>query len=493
MRLIETTNSHVVFKEIDDNGVLISMQGFNYGTLHYKITNSKVTFYPNDLDSPWKVEVWSVNLPVMVDGKIVDADGIDAALASVMSDNWQGQIDGLQAKDAELEAAIGREEARAMSAEDAIDDRLTAEIVRATSAEDILQDNIDGEEARARAEEDALGRLINAETVRAQGAEAALQNALNNEITRSLSADTNFDNRLDAEIIRSTSVDAQILATMATKSDLGNYYTKAESDAKYCTKDYVDGKFSNSYTKPETDALLATKADKVSAITNAIYDSGNTVINFYNSNNAVVASIDASAFIVDGMVDNVVISGNNLVVTFNVDAGKQEIVVPLTNIFDPTNYYTKVETDDKFATKSGLEDLSGKVETISGSVTTLSDDVNYISGVVDTFSAATYTKSDVDAKLSDKQDVSGMSAYTLTSVTNALSATVTSHTANTTIHVTAQDKTNWNGKQDKLTAGSGIDITNNVISVSSPKIWTGTQEEFDALTTKDPNCIYLVS
>ena len=41
---------------------------------------------------------------------------------------------------------------------------------------------------------------------------------------------------------------------------------------------------------------------------------------------------------------------------------------------------------------------------------------------------------------------------------------LSAHTSNTTVHVTSAEKTNWNAKQDELTVGTGIDITNNVIS-----------------------------
>ena len=113
-----------------------------------------------------------------------------------------------------------------------------------------------------------------------------------------------------------------------------------------------------------------------------------------------------------------------------------------------------------------------------------------------------------------------MSDYTLTSTTNAVSGVVSAHTANTDIHVTTGDKATWNAvtaktdntaftahtantsihfttavvatqieqvtssisadvqdlqtalslKQDTLTAGVGIDITNDVISVTSSSI-----------------------
>ena len=106
--------------------------------------------------------------------------------------------------------------------------------------------------------------------------------------------------------------------------DMSNYYTKAQSDAKYATKTEVEGYFDG-----------------------AEYDSNSKRINFKHGD-AVVASVDATAFIKDGMVSNVSITDGNLVITFNVDAGKQDIVIPLSSIFNPTDYYTKSEVDNKF-------------------------------------------------------------------------------------------------------------------------------------------------
>ena len=70
-------------------------------------------------------------------------------------------------------------------------------------------------------------------------------------------------------------------------------------------------------------------------------DSGTTkVINFYHGN-TIKATIDATDFIVDGMVDDVRIENGNLVIDFNTASGKQDISIPLTDIFDPSNYYDK--------------------------------------------------------------------------------------------------------------------------------------------------------
>ena len=76
--------------------------------------------------------------------------------------------------------------------------------------------------------------------------------------------------------------------------------------------------------------------------------------------------------------------------------------------------------------------------------------------------------------ISGKQDVSGMTAYTTTATTSALNDVVTAHTANTSIHVSAEQIAAWNAKSDfsgsyndlanKLSAGTNVSIVDNVIN-----------------------------
>ena len=68
-----------------------------------------------------------------------------------------------------------------------------------------------------------------------------------------------------------------------------------------------------------------------------------------------------------------------------------------------------------------------------------------------------------------------VSVDTFTAYTASTDATITAHTANTEIHVTAADKTTWSAKQNALTAGTGIDITNDVISVTGVPMTIDTQ------------------
>ena len=125
--------------------------------------------------------------------------------------------------------------------------------------------------------------------------------------------------------------------------------------------------------KKYTDALAATKQDVIEdlqqiregaaagaeavqpdgllgLIDNGTYDSDARKI-LLRHGTTVISEIDAAPFIKDGMISNVMISPTvqgeapNLVITFNTDAGKNPISIPLSSVFNPTNYYTKTETD----------------------------------------------------------------------------------------------------------------------------------------------------
>ena len=156
-------------------------------------------------------------------------------------------------------------------------------------------------------------------------------------------------------------------------------------------------------------------ADVAGLFGNVAYDSTNKRINFYHESTGgtVLAYVDATDFVKDGFLESVtlenkVISGESvpcLVFVWNTDSGLQETDIPVSGIFDPSNYYTKSEVD--------------------GIVSGINEDISAVSGDVST-----------------------------------LSGTVTAHTADTSIHVTTSDKSTWSGKQDALVSGTNIKTIN---------------------------------
>ncbi len=101
-------------------------------------------------------------------------------------------------------------------------------------------------------------------------------------------------------------------------------------------------------TATTSDAFIQNKPDLNVYPDSAEWNSTDKKIYFKNNGTTLTSmTIDGANFVKDGMVDNVLISGGSLVITFNTDAGKQDIAIPLTDIFNPNNYYTKTEIDNK--------------------------------------------------------------------------------------------------------------------------------------------------
>ena len=243
-----------------------------------------------------------------------------------------------------------------------------------------------------------------------------------------------------------------------TSNDIANWNAAAGVDmSKYYKKTETSGStelstaFSN---KADSSALTTHTSDTTIHITSAErtawnakadisdipsvngyadsvqYNSTTKKVEFYHGTTAgtKVFEYDASPFLIDGMVQNVEIkdvqSGDPavtvtcLVVSFNTDAGKQDINIPISQIFDANNYYTTAQT-------SGATELQ-----------------------------------------------TAFNGKTDTATTAALNDVVTAHTANTNIHLTTTEKgqlhTHTNKTYlDSITGTVGTMVYENASSYSS--------------------------
>lgn len=115
------------------------------------------------------------------------------------------------------------------------------------------------------------------------------------------------------------------------------------------------------YTNTQIDTILS------GYVNNASYDSNTGYIELKHDN-TVIASVDASEFIVDGMVSSVEVTSENLIITFNTDSGQSSISIPLTDIFDPSNYYDKTASDARFQGKATVVQQTTSSAAISPNV-----------------------------------------------------------------------------------------------------------------------------
>lgn len=202
----------------------------------------------------------------------------------------------------------------------------------------------------------------------------------------------------------------------------------------------------------------------------ASYDSQTKQINFFNDDGDLLTYIDATAFIKDGMVDTVAIQNGNLVITFNTDAGKQPISIPLTDIFNPNNYYTKTQVDTALSAKADASSLatvatSGDYDDLTNKPTIpaaqVNADWNASSGVAQILNKPT---------IPDTSDFLTKAEYNPKEV--AIAQALTDLNENKADKTELPDtstfatKTELNAKQNTLTAGTGISIQNDVISAT---------------------------
>ena len=101
------------------------------------------------------------------------------------------------------------------------------------------------------------------------------------------------------------------------------------------------------YNAKIAKAMIGGDIDTSKFAASIAYYKATTAIQLKNEDGEVISSMDASDFIVDGMIESVEVIDGNLVIRFNTDAGKEDITIPISDIFDASNYYTTNEVDLK--------------------------------------------------------------------------------------------------------------------------------------------------
>ena len=248
-------------------------------------------------------------------------------------------------------------------------------------------------------------------------------------------------------------------SNMATfyKADSGDIFISATYDELGKTKAEMLEWFEENMVAPQggggggvTSGQVQTMIDdSVSGYADSVlYNSTSKYVEFYHggTGGTKVYEFDATDFIVDGMVDDVkieTISGvSYLVIDFNTASGKEDIQIPLTDIFNPSNYYTKTEVD-------GI--VSGKTSVVN--LTQAEYDALVTGGTVD----PTVLYNITDATPID------MSQYWTSAQTNSAITQAVSGKADSSA-VTQEISAAVSGKQDTLSAGTNITIVDNVIS-----------------------------
>lgn len=198
------------------------------------------------------------------DGLIVDGHVVKVLIDGESDKYVSVSENGI--KVAGIEADIEAEEARATSAETALDEKIDAEIARATSAETALDTKIDQEIADRTAD-------VDAEENRAKAAEQVLTTNLANEITRATQTEQQLNSRisslndeLDAEESIRESNDAALSLRITTEVNdriAAVNAEKARAEAAEATlNDKIDAEISN---REAADSVISGAVDNLSS------------------------------------------------------------------------------------------------------------------------------------------------------------------------------------------------------------------------------------
>ena len=187
----------------------------------------------------------------------------------------------------------------------------------------------------------------------------------------------------------------KVTTTNNNSSNNGNNNNNSSNQQKP-QQEERDPKFSESPVSQITSKDIEAWDNKVDAeelvefVNGGEYDSASKRIVLKHDDEEVVA-IDTTEFVKDGMLDSAEVSNGKLVLTFNTDAGKENVEIDLTEVFDTSNYYTKTEADNAFqtkgsyATQSYVSEEIGKIEIPSlDGYATMDDIVNYCPTIEDT-------------------------------------------------------------------------------------------------------------
>ena len=185
-----------------------------------------------------------------------------------------------------------------------------------------------------------------------------LQIQIDDEKARAKSAERTINDKLNKEIADRI-------------EDVNDEQARAE-DVENTLNDKIDSEISNRKSK---------------AFASAEYNKNDAKLYFKNQNGTVISTIDVTDFVIDGMVSRVYIDNRELVIDWNADAGIQTTRIPLDQIFNPDNYYTKTQVDglidgvnDRIDTSNqNISNVSNRVDSLSSTVSGNTTQINNLS------------------------------------------------------------------------------------------------------------------
>ena len=444
------------------------------------------------------------NLNYKIDQEINRASEIEQTIV----DNLTGEVTRAQTREDELDEKIGNEKDRATNAEEILGQSITDETTRALTAENALSAGLTAEVSRSTNRDDLLQQNIDTLSNSLNEKESELNDKIDVETERATAAETDIEEALSAETIHRTTADADLQAQInavsaSTRIELDSVISaiNAEEERAISAEDLLDDKIDYSVdvlndTISDLSATLSQALDQ--EITDRTREDSNLQSNITDEATArteadtllradledeISARFDADALLQSNLDDEIS-------ARFTADTLLQSNIhdEEVARISADNNLQAQIDTIeatqnivDIVGTKADLDNYDTRNLKDGAKIQVLDDETqNHAStiyqfnkyavpepsfGLVGTFGSY-YTKSETDTKINTAKN-------DLTELLNI--ETSARFDADTTLsnRIDTLDL----AKQDNLTAGDGIDITNDVVSHSVKVIENNNEED----------------
>lgn len=330
-------------------------------------------------------------------------------------------------------------------------------------------EELDKEIQRAKEAESAIRNSLNAEIDRSVNKDNILQDAINAETERAKSAEETINNTIDQFFTETAESIDNVINNSKNYTDTEVAKLKIDTEANltnviknYTTKQEVDNRIQNIIgSAPEALDTLEEIADKLA-------DNDDAVASIIQQISEETTNRQEQ----DYKLDNKIVNLSNTKADISDVYTKQEVDRAIQNI-DVTDQLAMV------ATTGDYEDLLNKPEIPS---------FNGYATEVWVNERGFLTEHQDITDLATKEELEGVEDKIPSLIGYATQEWVENKNY-LTEHQDISDKANVSDLSTVATTGDYNDLSN---TPYIPSTWKGTQEEYDSITTKDPNTIYFI-
>lgn len=407
------------------------------------------------------------------------ATSTDKELSATISSVSSTISTNLDTVSAILQQNIDNEIDRATEYEQNLADKLTSEITRATNEEEILNKKITTETNRAITAEEGLSVALSAEIERSTNTDEYLKQQLDNEITARENADSILQTNIEYEATERRNKDIELENTISSVSSTLNASIFDEYTRAFDKENYIVSEL-NKEIENRISAISSTKNELTKQIENeeiarinAITNEQQSRISADNILQQQIDTIEATQNVIDIVGTKAELDDydtSKIKINDKIQVLEDETQSNATTIYNWTGTsFSIVGTLGPYYTKS---ELDNKIDTVSYSLTT---QLNEVSGTL--FNSLSTSSTNLNNTITSLSSTVDETIETLSGDIDSLFEDSYNYIEELSGAAQSQFDNLYDIKQNNLSAGDGIDITNDIVSHSIKIIENNNQED----------------